>query len=205
MGSPFWSQRWLSSTGRSIQRTWNPSLHPGQSWFGPNYWQMSWTSILSNPSWGKEKWPVLPCRSDGCIGYFLLIFSVPNVCPHADCPSSHKPVCSQLLSVSPRCTNGKHDLPQRLSTPLLPKLREAKPIPVLNPALISSLDFIILSLHSPAQVIHSCYATIKSTTEAIGTLFSPPRSKSSMLPFCFPCSGFMCSSDNLCRFVGSSQ
>lgn len=108
MESNVWGQRWLSFTGRSIQRAQRPSLHPGQSQFAPNYWQVPWTSILSKPCWGKDIWPVLTCTSDGCVGYlFTLFFNVPNICPHKD----NKPVCSQLLSISPRYVNGKHHLP----------------------------------------------------------------------------------------------
>lgn len=47
-----------------------------QQSFAPNYWQMSWTSILSKPCWGKEKWSVLTCRSDGCIRYLFTLSSM---------------------------------------------------------------------------------------------------------------------------------
>lgn len=32
-------------------------------------------SILLKPCWGKEEWPVLTCKGDGCAGYLFTDFS----------------------------------------------------------------------------------------------------------------------------------
>lgn len=136
----------------------------------------SWTSILSKPSWGKEKWPVISCGPHGHVGS---LFTLSKTCPHT---LSLQPQASLLTA--PQHFTWMHwwktYLPQELIS-----FGKAKHIPVLNPALISSWDLLIPSLHSPQQVIRSCCATIRSKTEEIGTLFSSHEARAQCSFFAF--------------------